>query len=471
MNFKERYLVKNWKIIKQKYIYIILCFFSFMIMSLCFQDTINYDEFFSMYWCRWKWQELLQRLVNDVHPPLYYLLLKCLLDITNGSMFCARLLSAVFGILILWTGSLFILRNFGKKEALFYVCFIYLNPFMIQKTTEIRMYMIASLFTIISGEMTYYILKGAKKRHWIIFYVSSLMAAYTHYYALLTMCFLYAGIILYFIVTRNKTNIRAWIICAIATVVGYMPWLPIAIKQITNVNGSYWITMPSSRLAPLRELFYSRLPYTEHIYLLIIVLLSFIAFVTFLKNRSVGSYWTLICNSAVWGIMIFAILYAKHIRPILVSRYLIMAVCLSILGISNMIRFLNKNIVIVICVFCGIVGGMRYETALLAQSNRNTTYTVEFVEQNVDELDRIVYVSDNYGYYANCLKYYFQEIDCISIENFQVEKMEQLAAETAGNVWFFDFNKDISEKIALNAEEKGEYGFNSNTFKIYKIRK
>ena len=91
-----------------------------MILSLCFQDTINYDEYFSMQWCRLGWKDLMQKLISDVHPPLYYLILKPLLDLTNENMFCARILSAAAGIVVLWSGSLFMSRHFGKKSALFY---------------------------------------------------------------------------------------------------------------------------------------------------------------------------------------------------------------------------------------------------------------------------------------------------------------------------------------------------------------
>ena len=119
-------------------------------------------------------------------------------------MLCSRLLSAVIGIMILWTGGLFIDEHFGKKASFFFVFFIYLNPFMIQKTTEIRMYMLASVFTIMSGIMSYSVLKDSKKKDWIFFVIFSLLAAYTHYYALLTMCFLYAGILIYFVFTHNK---------------------------------------------------------------------------------------------------------------------------------------------------------------------------------------------------------------------------------------------------------------------------
>ena len=68
-------------------LFLTLTIFSAMIFSLCFQDTINYDEFFSMQWSRLGWKEMMETLIADVHPPLYYILLKAVLDLTGQSLF------------------------------------------------------------------------------------------------------------------------------------------------------------------------------------------------------------------------------------------------------------------------------------------------------------------------------------------------------------------------------------------------
>lgn len=469
----------------------LLILFTVMIISLCFQDTINYDEYFSMQWCRLNWHDLMHKLISDVHPPLYYFLLKPIMDLTHGNMFCARILSAAAGIVLLWSGSLFLSRNFGNKSALFYACFLYLNPFMIQKTTEIRMYMLASMFTIISGICSYYILeetsslKNSKiskagpqtqnplRKYWIYFTISSLASAYTHYYALLVMCFLYAGLIIFFICTKNKKEIISWLICAACTITAYLPWLPIALKQVTAVNQAYWISMPTSRLAPLRELFYSAIPYSEHVYLGVIILLIIFAFIRFIKEKSIDSYWALMCSSALCGIMLFAIWYAFHIRPILVSRYLIMAICLCMLGISGMAHFLNKYIVMFLCLFCFLVGGIRYHSAFCTQLDRITTKTVGFITENSASNDCIVYIKDGYGYLANCVEYYFPNIEYIGIEKEELSELEMILSDADGSVWFLDdyeYMSDIQQNITdCIIKDHGIYGFGSTTFRIYEL--
>ncbi len=477
------------------FIHLLLILLTIMVVSLCFQKTINYDEYYSLQWCRLGWEGLIKKLISDVHPPLYYFLLKLILDFTNENMFCARALSAASGIMLLWSGTIFLSRHFGKKSALFYVCFLYLNPFMFLKATEIRMYMLASMFTVISGICSYYILKGAgysenneadatarqtqrpSGKYWFCFTLSSILTAYMHYYALLVMCFLYAGIAAYFICTRNKKEFNVWLVCAVCTVIAYLPWLNIAFKQVTAVNQAYWISAPTSRLAPLRELFYSAVPYSEHIYLGTIMLLIMVAFIQFVKAKKIDSYWTLVCSSALCGIMLFAIWYASRFRPILVSRYLIMAVCLCIIGISSMVRFLNKYIVIFLCLFCFPVGGICYLSTFCAQAevDRITTKTVDFIDGNGNSNDCIVYVHDGYGYIAHCVEYYFPDMESIGLEKEELPRLEEIILKTDDSVWFLDDNEYMND-TQMNVmdyiiDDCGIYGFGSADFNIYELRK
>lgn len=476
MNSKKKPVGELWNIIQSKCVYIVLGIISFMILSLCFQNTINYDEFFSLNWCRLDWKPLMEQLMVDVHPPLYYMVLKMVLDLTNDSIFFARLLSAAFCIAFLWVGSLFAQKNFGTMSALFFACFTYLNPFMIQKSTEVRMYMMGSAFAIFSGIMAYRIMKRAERKDWILFTLSSLTVAYIQYYGLLTMCFLYAGILIYFIAVRDKKNLLAWVKCSLATIVGYLPWLPTALRQVTSVNGEYWIEMSDSRLAPIRDLFYSDVPYTEHIFLLIMIAFVLTALFVLIKEKSVEAYWMLVCNSGVWGILVFSILYAMYVRPILVSRYLLIPICLAFLGMAGIVRYMNKYIIIVICLLCTLVGILRYESAITVETEKNTAKTIEFIEQNIDDADSIVYTTDIYGHLENCMILYFPELITFLLETDNGEYIHQVIEDEDQNVWFFDMDSSLKKREGLNLEgyeleEFGEYGFGGTIFKVYKVIK
>lgn len=464
------YKSQAYRIVRERCLEAILVLFTGMIFSTCFQETINYDEYFSMSWCRLGWGEFWQTLAADVHPPLHYVALKFILFLTDESILAARLLSACMAILLLWRCGLFLKKEFGVKAALFFCVLVYLNPFMIQKATEIRMYLFASCFVCLSGIETYYLIKDPKRKNWICFTVYSLLAAYTHYYALLTVSFLYVSLFFYYIVVGKKSGVRQWFFCAAATVIGYLPWLPIAWGQVTAVNREYWIEPSSSKLAPLRELFYSRIPYTHHIYIGVMVLLMGIALFMLIKKRSTECFWALVCGTPLWGILIFAALYATQVRPILVNRYLIMAVCLCLLGIGSICRYLSKYIVLLFCLFSAIVGIYTYQSAIRAQALHNTAKFIDFMEDELEETDLIMYVKDDYayGYVPHCLEYYFPEAEQVPIEESWISI---LSGDVDRTIYFIDTAQYMQRLDApsANIDNCGTFAFDATEFEVYKI--
>ncbi|MCM1416953.1 MAG: hypothetical protein NC430_13650 [bacterium] len=301
--------------------------------------------------------------------------------------------------------------------------------------------------------------------------VSSLFAAYTHYYALLTVAFLYVGILIWFLIKRNRRGISRWFLCVAVTVTGYLPWLPIALRQISSVNGGYWIETPSSKLAPLRELFYSRIRYSEHIYLFCLLAFVVIAFLVFIKTGDVEAYWALVCNSALWGILVFSLVYMKYFRPILVSRYLIMAICLAVLGGCSMMRFINKYIIVWLCAIFLVVGSDRYRDGLDDQSNRNTTRTLTYAKENMSSLDTILYINQENAYFSQCMLYYFPQNKCYGIDRNDLECLKMYDLKKQGNLYFFDVDDAISTIQDVEVRDCGKFGFNGMTFEIYMVVK
>lgn len=74
----------------------------------------------------------------------------------------------------------------------------------------------------------------------MLFIFSSLGATYTHYYAGLTECIIYAFLIISLII-KDRKNWKTCIVLTVATILGYLPWLPIFIKQFTRVSGNWWL--------------------------------------------------------------------------------------------------------------------------------------------------------------------------------------------------------------------------------------
>ena len=124
---------------------------------------------------------------HDVHPVLYYWMLKIISLIFGNNILCYRLLSvialAILGIL----GYTHIRKDFGEKTGALFSLFTFVFPLNLVYSGEIRMYTWAMLFVAIMAIYAYRIFKGKRTiKNWIIFGIFSLASAYTHYYGLMT---------------------------------------------------------------------------------------------------------------------------------------------------------------------------------------------------------------------------------------------------------------------------------------------
>ena len=450
---------------------IIICLFMAMALSLCPFYSINFDEFYTMSWGRLSWHDYVHELIHDTSPFLYYLMIWPILKLSGGSILCARFFSLLSLLLILLIGSTFIRKKFGTKAMYFYAFIIYLNPFMLQKSTEIRMYGWATVFTLFSGVLFYYLLTTPTKKTWILFTLTSLLGAYTQYYVVLTMIFLYIGILLFYIFKREKKQIINCLICYVVTILIYLPWLFVAIFQINESSGN-WIDEPSSKLAILKELFYTSIPKSEWFYILLIVCLTLYAFIKFIKTKSPHYYWVCVCCSALWGIYLLCTVFGILVKPIMLSRYLIMPLCLLLLAISSCMKDFNKIVVIILCSVIAIIGGVNYQSSFISNLNDTTKITNNFTNQYIKEGDAVIIVNEfDNDFLCMCVEYFVPHAERIYVGEFNSELFSTY--DNYDTYWFFDqgnsFDKEIISSANKRSEEYGTYYYRHATFNIYKI--
>ena len=191
---------------------------------------------------------------NDVHPVLYYLLLKAVTCIFGNSILVARLFSVSAGILIGILGFTHIRKDFGPKVGLAFSFLMLFLPFMAMYGMEIRMYSWTMLFTTLSGIYAYRSIKQEKKRNWLLFAIASLCAAHCHYYGLVAVAIINALLLLHilfsqkmyeekipyytsyedFLIQKKKLKkkyIFRFLFAAIVEIIGYLPWLFVFLTQ------------------------------------------------------------------------------------------------------------------------------------------------------------------------------------------------------------------------------------------------
>lgn len=215
----------NYKIL---YISIILLGTLFILIS-CFHSNMWFDESYSIAIAKHSFKEIWQIGSHDVHPVLYYIMIRIVMLITNNSIVCVRLFSCIPLILMSILGYSFIRKEFGNKAGLIFTFFSLFFPTLLTYAGEIRMYTWAMLFVTMMFVYAYKIMnnnnvrevlsddnnimyeskiknKNALIKYWIIFSIFSLASAYTHYYALAVVAIINVGMFLYFIVSYIKTS-------------------------------------------------------------------------------------------------------------------------------------------------------------------------------------------------------------------------------------------------------------------------
>ena len=110
------------------------------------------------------WYDLEISIINsDPHPPLYFAFLKALLQIFGYTTFIGRVLSAITGVLGVFSVYLLGKELINKKVGLIASFLLAINFFHIYYSQEIRMYAQLLLFSALSY---YFLLKFIKNKTW-----------------------------------------------------------------------------------------------------------------------------------------------------------------------------------------------------------------------------------------------------------------------------------------------------------------
>ena len=427
-------------------------------VTLCFNRSVWLDEAFSLRWSMWPFPDFFQRIKLDV-CPLYLITLRMVLTLTSNSLLAAKLFSVAAVFLLFFVGAFFVRRNFGYRAMIFYNLFLLFTPMMLKKSVEVRTYTWSYLLVSLSCVQMYYLLKkNTGKKNWILFTICSLAAAYTHYFAVLTLVVVYAGLLLFFAVNRNFKQVKAWLLCSLATILGYLPWVPVVLRQ-TKSETTSWIPASTSRLGILRDMFATDIPHGEKIFILLVIFFLVFGFVLFCKHRTAELYWSCVCMSLVWAILIFGIVFEKIARPVLVDRYLMIPFCASVLGMSYLCKYIPRYVIALFCAFFIFVGVGTYQNVYKEEYATLTDKTLQFAEENIREGDMVL---SNAGSLSSVIPYYFP--------NLPKETPDVYSGEY-DSLWYFDVGNALDleqlDKLGIAYRSYGEYGFDNVNFIIY----
>ncbi|MGN0983965.1 MAG: glycosyltransferase family 39 protein [Gemmiger sp.] len=314
-----------------------------VLLSLPYLQSHSFwvDEVYTHALLRKSWMGMLAETMADVHPPLYYILLRLFLCAFGESWLNYRLASLVPFLLLSLTAAFHFRRRLGYFPALLFLLLSGLMPHAMVYNAEVRMYSWALLFVTLCGYSLYLILEDGSRRAWALFTLMGLGAAYTHYYAFLSVCFLYLTLLIALL--ANHKSLKGWWICAGVSVAGYLPWLLPFLTTLGRTAGSFWLTAIPSLTETLQ------IVYSGHIAGMLLILLSLFSAVACLilagHNRLTPQHWMVLGTLLMAaGTLAVGHMVSALVRPLFLSRYFYPCCGLIWLSLGIAVQELTENL-------------------------------------------------------------------------------------------------------------------------------
>lgn len=424
------------------------------------------DEIFSYELIQKSWIGIIEGTINDFHPPLYYLITKIFCIISDYSIVGYRMSSLCAILVLMLIGGCKIKKCFGKNESLVFLVCILIAPTMYYHV-EIRMYSWALCFVTLLTIYSYQFLVGESKKELLGMIITGVLAAYTHYFALVVVALLYGSLFLIFIYKKDWKKI-SWMFCGVGvSILMYLPWIGIVLTQIENYGKSdieikslfYYIKL----LMGFVCLFSGTLRTVVNMPIFDIVLtvlgavaLAALLFFYFRKLPKGANEKNLFFMFVIVFVgMFFSGVLMDMLSHTFVARYfypitgviwiLISLALVSLYKENNKYGMFMALLLIVLFIVDGVVViNQEYH------DQKSHEMTLEFVNNNVDENDLLVTDYDLYAWIV--LRHYFPNVNNLRYKANEFEKN----IEEYEDIWFVH-GKQVDSYNILNDYKWKEY--------------
>lgn len=347
------------------------CLYSIALFTMnfirIFDNNFWGDEAFTINLVRHSVPEIIRRTAADVHPPLYYLFVKLMFSIAGGQGWAYHLVSLIPCAIIIIFALTVIWKRFGGSVSIIFITLACLSNNAVKYNVEVRMYSWGALFVLLSFYYFYDILNDNRTRSYVLFVISSLAAAYTHYYCLISVVFFYVTLMIYSLL--KKENLKKVIIVYAVTIVGYLPWFFIMLQSMLKRVGSYWISTIPTLEESIKYIFSDQFPFW--IWILIVILMVIVLFyetgILKISDKHEKRYsirldiasarcssilvWIFAGVLSVFGTVGFGIIISKLVRPFYTLRYIYPVSIIAWLLLGIMVsRLKGKKLYVIIFV-------------------------------------------------------------------------------------------------------------------------
>lgn len=370
------------------------------------------DEASSLLFSQYSPVDLWSHAARDVHPPLYFLLLRAWIELFGDGIFSVRSMSAIFGVFAVGLGTWLTRSIATRRAALMAGYLLALLPTAVGYSQDVRMYsMLSALLLGATLALVYWVRQPGRKRYWLAYVLLMTAGFYTHYFT--ALCVLVHWLWLALLGLNREPGVRlitrpTWWWANLVIALLYLPWLPnllglvLHTEQLKVGNDIGWADPVS--LISLPAMIWQFLIQDDGfnlwapLFFLVPTLMLCISGWVGWRDRSRYRFGSLL---ALYFLLPLWLVYGvSFVSPVFIDRYLTAyALGLPILVALFLdrlpVRF-SKSAVVVLMLFAGVeLAGLR--TTFTVDVDDQFNLPVELVNGNYQQGDRIV-ISDMLWY-------------------------------------------------------------------------
>ncbi len=241
------YLMKNARIT------IILMLAFVMRMAYLERPFLGIDEGHTTSVLVQSWSGLITNVYYEYSPPLYYLLAKTVL-LLSQDMFFVRLISVISGVLLVLFSYLLIKRIANENTGLICALLVTTNPLLIGYSQHLRNYMFLLFLFIASLYFLKLYLEEKKNKHLLTTIFVNVLLVFTHYHAVIMIFSVTVFLLLYRFRLKKELVLKKAFLLAAVPAVFFLVNVPMVIASIQRASTDSWIN--SVGIIDLGYLFY-----------------------------------------------------------------------------------------------------------------------------------------------------------------------------------------------------------------------
>ncbi len=226
-------------------------------------QSLWYDETVSAFLAARAPAALIAHTARDIHPPFYYLLLHFWTRLVGDSEFALAFASVIWGMLLIVLTYQIARRLIDTPTGLLAAALVAISPYNIWYSQEVRMYTMGSFLGLLTldglirlwgdprASLSWLTGQGAQGRQgaatpWLIWVLAAVAGLYTLYYFAFLLVAENAFAIGYWWWRRRQEGrvvdrlLWRWLGVQVATILLYLPWLPVAYRQATDPPVPPW---------------------------------------------------------------------------------------------------------------------------------------------------------------------------------------------------------------------------------------